>query len=99
MCSTSLMVPVVRVAGMEAALAMEVDRIEAAAAPPDSWMKRRRLVLTAMEGAGLSSGLAAGIERTPVCWLRYRAGRPRREGTAKTFRNLREQPAWTCMDK
>ena len=34
MCSTSLRVPVVRLAGIAAALAMEVDRTEAAAAPP-----------------------------------------------------------------
>jgi hypothetical protein len=53
MCSTSSIVPVA------AALAMEVDRTEAAAAPPESWMKRRRFVVRAMEGAGLSLEILA----------------------------------------
>jgi hypothetical protein len=53
-------VPVVRVAGIEAAFAIEVDRTEAAAAPPDSWMKRRRFVLT-MKDAAFLGGPSADL--------------------------------------
>ena len=55
MCSTSSMVPVRRDAGIEAALAMLGERMEAAAAPVESWTKRRRFGRTAMGATGLSS--------------------------------------------